>query len=184
MQPALLGHGDLVERLGLLRHPLEPALGLFEVGEQQLGLDRLDVRERIDAAVGVHDARVVVHAHHVQDRVGLADVGEELVAEPLALVGPADQAGDVVELDRLVHDRPGADGRGHAVEPLVRDADHRHVRLDRGERVVGRLRPGPGERVEERGLAGVREPDDADLHGVRSLPMASPSRAPATMSVG
>ena len=56
-----------------------------EVGEQQLGLDHLDVALRIDAALDVHDVRIVEAADDVQDRVGLADVGEELVAEPLAL---------------------------------------------------------------------------------------------------
>ena len=90
---------------------------------------------------------------------------EELVAEPLAAVRAAHEAGDVVELDRLVHHRRGAHGRGHLIEPLVRHRHDRHVRLDRRERVVRRLRAGPRERVEERGLAGVRQPDDPDLHG-------------------
>ena len=40
-------------------------------------------------------------ADHVQQRVGLADVAEELVAEPLALVRALDEPGDVVELDRV-----------------------------------------------------------------------------------
>ncbi len=70
--------------MAVLRDALEPALGLLEVGVDQLGLDRLDVGQRIDAAVGVDDVRVVVGADDVDDRVGLADVGEELVAEPLA----------------------------------------------------------------------------------------------------
>ena len=38
-------------------------------------------------------------AHHVRDRIGLADVGEELVAQAFALRGAGDQAGDVDELD-------------------------------------------------------------------------------------
>ena len=44
---------------------------------------------------------------------------------------------------------------------------HRHdgdVRLDRRERVVRRLGAGARERVEQRGLARVGHPDDADLH--------------------
>ena len=65
------------------------ALGLLEVGVDQLGLDRLDVARRVDAALGVDDVGVVVRADDVQDRVGLADVGQELVAEALALVRAA-----------------------------------------------------------------------------------------------
>ena len=53
---------------------------------------------------------VAVGADDVQQRVGLADVGQELVAEPLALVRARDEARDVVELDRVRHDARGADG--------------------------------------------------------------------------
>ena len=86
------------------RHPLEPPLGLLEVGVDQLGLDRVDVGHRVDPALGVHHLVVAVRAHHVQDRVGLADVREELVAEALALGRAAHEPGDVVEGDRLVHE--------------------------------------------------------------------------------
>ena len=72
-----------------------------EIGERQLGVDDLDVGDRIDLAGDVDDVVVVEAAHHVRDRVGLADVGEELVAEAFALGRAGDQAGDVDEL----HDR-------------------------------------------------------------------------------
>ena len=52
---------------------------------------------------------VVVGAHDVDDRVGLADVGQELVAQALALVRAAHEAGDVVEVDRVLDDVRGAD---------------------------------------------------------------------------
>jgi hypothetical protein len=42
---------------------------------------------------------IVEAADHHQDGAGLADVGEELVAEALALGGALDQAGDVDDLD-------------------------------------------------------------------------------------
>ena len=44
---------------------------------------------------------------------------------------------------------------------------HAHVGLDGAERVVRRLRPGVGERVEQGGLAHVGQPHDADsqCHG-------------------
>jgi hypothetical protein len=46
----------------------------------------------------VDDVVVLEAAHHVGDGVGLADVGQELVAQALALAGAGDQAGDVDEL--------------------------------------------------------------------------------------
>ena len=154
--------------------PRVAALGLLEVGVDQLGLDRLDVGRRVDAALGVDDVVVVVGADDVQDRVGLADVGQELVAEALALVRAGDEPGDVVDLDRVGDDVRGADRAGDRVEALVGDGQHRDVRLDRGERVVGRLGAGLRERVEQRRLAGVGHPDDADLHRPR-LPTTVPS---------
>ena len=59
-----------------------------------------------------------------------------------------------------------------AIMHVVRSHDdsqvvHRHdgdVRLDRRERVVGRVRARARQRVEQRRLAGVRHPDDPDLH--------------------
>ena len=53
----------------------------------------------IDPALDVGDVAVLEAAQHVDDRIDLADVGEELVAEPFALGGAADQPGDVDELD-------------------------------------------------------------------------------------
>ena len=114
--PALVQH-----RLDLLQHGDEPLRFLVaagarrllvllqllldgrEVGERQLGVDRLDVRDRVHVARDVDDVVVDEAAHDVRDRVGLADVGEELVAEALALRRARDQAGDVDELDHRRH---------------------------------------------------------------------------------
>ena len=54
--------------------------------------------------IGVDHVLIAVGPHHVDDRVGLADVGEELVAEALAFVRARHQPGDVVEVDRVPHD--------------------------------------------------------------------------------
>ena len=50
------------------------------------------------------------------------------------------------------------------LQALVRHGHDRDVRLDGREGILGRLRAAAGERVEERRLAGVRQPDDPDLH--------------------
>ena len=60
-----------------------------QVGQAELGLDHLDVGDRVDLAGDVDHVLVVEAAHDVDDRVGLADVGEELVAQALALDAPA-----------------------------------------------------------------------------------------------
>ena len=184
-QPSLLGHRRPLAAARVADHARVAALGLFEVGEDELGLDRLDVGERVDAAVGMDDVRIGMRAHDVHERVGLADVREEAVAEPLAGVRARDEPRDVVEVDRVRHEVGCLQERGDLVEPLVLDRDDRDVRLDRRERVVGGLDARLRQRVEERRLARVGHPDDADLHRVRpAAPTAVPSSAPAAMSEG
>ena len=56
-----------------------------EIGEDQFGVDDLDVAHRIDRARDVMNVRVLETAHDLHDGVHLADVGEELVAEAFAL---------------------------------------------------------------------------------------------------
>ena len=190
-QPLRLGDRAPVAALGRLADAVEAALGLIEVGEDELGLDRLDVAQRVDAPLGVHDVGILVDAHDVDDRVGLADVGQELVAQPLAAVRARDQAGDVVEGDRVGHDLGRLDRGGDLVEAFVDDRDDGDVGLDRRERVVGRLRGHAGQRAEQRGFARVGHADDPDLHARVSAPdrghalaTAVPSSAPASTSLG
>ena len=75
-------HVDLVQR----DHPrpvVEPAV------RGQLGLDRVEVAERV--AAGLEGGAV----DDVHQRAAALDVAQELQAEALALAGARDQAGDV-----------------------------------------------------------------------------------------
>jgi hypothetical protein len=84
--------------------PRQPLFQAVEIGQHQLGLDRLGVAHRIDAAFDMGDVAVLEAAQHMDDGVDLADIGEELVAQPLALRGAAHQAGDVDEFQAGRHD--------------------------------------------------------------------------------
>ncbi len=102
------------------------------------------------------------------DGVAFADVGEELVAEPLALRGAAHQAGDVDEGQAGRDDLLRAGDRGERFEPRIGHGDVADVGLDGAERIIGRLgRGGLGQRVEKRRLADVGQADDAafETHG-------------------
>src|SRR5262249_8859362 len=134
----------------------------LQVGQDQLGVDRLDVVGGRDLAVDVHHVRVGERPDHLADRVGLPDVRQELVAQALPLAGAADQPGDVHERHGGRHGPRAAEHLRQHRQPPVRHADHAHVRLDRGERVVRRQYVVLGERVEQSRLADVGQPDDAD----------------------
>jgi hypothetical protein len=99
-QHGVLRRRGLLALLDVLGDALALLLHRLEVGEHQLGVDHLDVAHRIDRAGDVVDVLVVEAADHLDDGVDLADVGQELVAEALALARALDQAGDVDELDR------------------------------------------------------------------------------------
>ena len=66
------------------------------------------------------------------------------------------------ELDLGLDDLGRAGDPGDLLQPLVRNRDAADVRLDRAEGIVGRLCSGSlGQRVEEGGLADVRQAHDA-----------------------
>ena len=91
---------------------------------------------RIHAPSGWMTLSSVWRADDVQQRVALADVGQELVAQALALGRAGHEAGDVVELDRVPDDVGGPDRLGDLLHPLVLDRHDGDVGLDRRERVV------------------------------------------------
>jgi hypothetical protein len=102
----------------------------------------------------------------VHDRVGLANVGEELVAEAFTLCCSLDEAGDVDEL----HDGGDSLLRLHDLgdhdQPRIGHFDHPNVWFDCAERIVRRFRARGGERVEQGGLSDIRKPDNSQFqHG-------------------
>ena len=147
--------------LRALLRPREGPLHGVDVREHELGVDCLEVRGGVHPSRDVGDAIGLEAAHHVRDRVHFADVSEEAVPESLAPRCAGHEPGHVDEgQGRRYHPRGTHDG-GEGLEAGVRDRYHPDVGLDGAERIaLGRDR-GPGEGVEQGGLAGVREPDDA-----------------------
>ena len=111
----------------------------------------------------MYNIGILEAAKHVDDRVGLADIGEELVAQPLTLAGAAHEPGDVYDLHRRRDDALWVDDVGEGIEPLIRHGDRAEVGLNGAEGEVGRLRLGIGERIEESGLADIGQSDDTAL---------------------
>ena len=96
----------------------------------------------------------------MEDGVGLADVGEELVAEALAFRRAAHQARDVDHFQIGEDDLLALRELGERGEARVDDRHDADVRLDRAERIVRALRARGGECVEDRRFADVRQSDD------------------------
>ena len=143
--PGLGGAGGLVETL----------LDAGQVGETKLDADDLPVANGVDTAGHVLDVGVVETANHVDDRVHLANVGEELISQPFSLARSLHQSGDIQELDRRgdrllrLHDvREGIQAR-------IGDGDDPGVRFNGRERIVRHQGTRTGQGIEEGGFADV-----------------------------
>ncbi len=147
---------------GLLGQLGQPVLDRLEIGQDQLGVDGLDVVDGRDLAVHMDDIGVGEDPDHLADGIALADGGQELVAQPLAHRRALHDAGDVHERDHGRHDLLALEELGQPGEPLVGHRHHAHVGVDGGERIVGRQDLVTGQGVEQGGLPDVGEADDAD----------------------
>ena len=153
--------GFLVVALGLLGQIVDALFEAVEIGQHQLGLDGLDIGERSDLALDMGDVGILKAAHHMRDRIDLADGGEELVAEAFALGRAAHEAGDIDEGQPRRDDLRGLGDRGELVEPRIGHRDLADIRLDGAERIVRRLRRRRlRQRVEQRRLADIGQSDD------------------------
>ena len=120
----------------------------------------------------MNDLGILKAADDVRDGIGGANVAEKLIAQALALGRARDQAGNVDELHRGRHEGLGLDKRGDLVQPLVGHADDAHVGVDGAEGIVGCLRLGRSQRVENGGFADVGQTDDTAVqsHCAKKLP--------------
>jgi hypothetical protein len=125
----------------------------------QLAADRVVALERVAALERIDGDQVEQHP-------AALDVREELVPESGPLCRPRDQARDVGEHELAL--------------AVVDRAEHR---LDGRERIVRDLRRGPRQSPEERGLAGVREPDQPAV-GEQLQPQLDPSRLTRESALG
>ena len=115
----------------------------------------------------MNDVVVVKATYNVNNRVSLADVGEELVAQAFSFARARNQTGNIDKLD---------DGRLHFLRiddfrqfshTRIGDFNDADVGFDGTERIVCRFDTRLGQRVKEGGFADVGQTDDAafQAHG-------------------
>ena len=163
----LVQRGHLVEErpvaLGGLAALLDLGLDRLEVGVGELELDDGEVLQRVGRT---GDVVVREGPQHEDDGVDLADVAEELVAQPLPLARPRDEPADVDELHGRGHDVLALAHLGERVEAGIGHPGHAHVGVGGGEGVRRGQRAAAREGVVQRRLACVGETDEPEpLHG-------------------
>ena len=75
-------------------------------------------------------------AHYFGDRIALADMGEEFIAQALSLGRSFDQSRDIHEFYRRRYDFFRVGQCRELIQPLIGHGDNPHVRLNRAEGVV------------------------------------------------
>src|SRR5690625_1101353 len=150
----------VVARFAAALGAFQRAFGHFEVGEVQFGVDDFDVGYRIDAPGHVGNVFVIEAAHDVGDGVGFANVGQKLVAQPLAARGAGHQPGNVHKLHHGGQHALRVGDGGQLVQARVGHGHHAHVGLNGAKRVVGGFYAGLGEADAQSGFAHVGHGED------------------------
>ena len=150
----------------LCLQPLEAALDEGEVGQDELGVEPVEIAGRVDRALRMRVGRVLERADDVEQRVRVAEPGEVLgrqVLRPDVALRRGRRRGQVDVGDVGLDDLLRLEDLGEPVEPLVGHLDDADVELHPAE--PAGLGVAPGQRVEDGRLARSGKTDDGDLHG-------------------
>src|SRR5210317_1307502 len=109
----------------------------------------------------MHYVVIIKAAHHHADGIGLADVGEKLVAQSLALGRALHQSGDIDELHSRIEYLLRLDDCSQLVESWIRYGHDTNIRINGAERIILRLYTCLGQRVEQGGFSDVGQTNDA-----------------------
>ena len=172
-QQHVLFLGLLVAAFQLARQVLKPPFNRFHVGDHQFCLDGLGIGHRVNATLDMRYVAVLKAAKHMRNGVAFADIGEKLVAEPLAFRRALHQTGNVDKGHPRRDDLFRAGDCRQLVKPRVRHRNLADIGLDRAERKIRRLCRGrPCKRVEQRRFADIRQPNDPGLEAHSCPPAA------------
>ena len=108
------------------------------------------------------DIIILETAQHMDDGIDLADIAEKLVAKALALARPAHEACNVDKAQLRLDDLRRTANFGNGLQARIGHRDIADIRFNRAKRIIRRLRRRRlCQRVEQRGLAHIRQPDNS-----------------------
>ena len=157
----VLGHVDLVA-FGVLLQARQRVLERRKIRQDKLGANRLDVGDGVVAALVADDVRIAEVADNLADSIGLANVRQELVAQPLAFARALDKAGDVDEFDSGRDNTARMDDLCEFAQALIGDRHDADVGVDGCERIVCCKTCLVRQCSEQSRLADVRQADNAN----------------------
>ena len=108
----------------------------FDIRENQLKIDRLDVAKRINTSVYVNDIRIFKAAHYMYDCIYFTDICKELVAKTLTLGCTLYQTRDINKFDNSRCHLLRVVKISEQFQSFVRNSNHTDVWVDGTERIV------------------------------------------------
>ena len=139
--------GNLIQQLAKLGGPFvaRPSeLGVTQlrllycrhICQRQLRHNCLDVRDWVDLASHVDDVVVLEAAHHVQDAIGLTNIGKKLIPKALAFGGAGHQPSNVNKLRNGVLHFLWLHNVGQRLHSRIRNLHDAYVGLDGAEGII------------------------------------------------
>ena len=111
----------------------------------------------------MHNVVVLKAPYNMQDGIGLADIGQKLIAQSLAFAGSSNQSRDVNKLDSGRQDPLGMHNLGQLSKPRIRHFDNAHIGLNGAEWVVLSSNSCLSKRIKQRRFAHIGQANDAAL---------------------
>ena len=109
----------------------------MQVGENQFGIDSINIAGGVDLAVHMNDVFVGEGPNHLANGVGFPNIGEEGVTAALAVGSTLDDAGDVDKGHGGGQNAFGGKNFGEPHEAGVGQFDQPNIGVDGGKGIVG-----------------------------------------------
>ena len=116
-----------IPRLGNFGQTLHFLFHRFQVLDLQLQVDGFNIPDRIHRSVDMGQLFIVKAPDHLDQRIGIPDIREKLVAHTFALIGPLGESGDIHDFDRGRNDFLGGLKILQVVKPGVGYINHPHI---------------------------------------------------------
>ena len=135
--------------------------GCAQIGQSKFSVNHFNVRNRVNFTRDMNHVVIVKTTHHVCNRIGFANIGEELIAQTFAFGRTCDQTRNINKLNCGKLHALGFDNFSQRIHARIRHFDHADIRLDGAKWVVLRRNACFGQGVKKSGFANIGQTNDA-----------------------
>ncbi len=155
--------GFFVSGFGQLFQPLQFTGHQVQVAHLQFKIHDFQITHRIYRTFDVCQVLIIKASQHVNQRIGLLHIGQELVAHAFAVAGTFGQAGQIHNLHRGRYHFVGRQKPVEFVQPRVGHIHHANVRFDSTESIAGAFGFGVRHTIKNGGLPRIGQTDNSAI---------------------